>query len=235
MDFVSGRRDIVYDAKLFEIMHKVKAVIFDLDGTITDSIGTILKCTHKTFAEEGLPQPEDSAIMSTIGMELSEGITRLLPEEHKRRGKEVTAHYREIFINTPEFVVDHFFSGVEGLMRNLKLCGFKIGFASGRSRTGMLRTIDGSFLCDYCDALASGNEVPSKPNPQMMYKVCERLRIEPQATIGAGDASLDILMFKNAQAYALGVQTGVWSGEALKTLNPDAMLPHIGMLSNYLS
>ena len=59
-------------------------------------------------------------------MELSEGITRLLPEEHKRRGKEVTAHYREIFINTPEFVVDHFFSGVEGLMRNLKLPWFKI-------------------------------------------------------------------------------------------------------------
>ena len=234
MDFVSGRRDLIEDNNLHALMRKVKAVIFDLDGTLTDSIGTILSCTHKTFAEEGLPQPDVHAIMGTIGLELSEGITRLLPKEHKSRGKEITAHYREIFISTPKYVEDHLFPGTQELMQKLKDCNIKIGFASGRSRTGMLRTINGTFLSDYCDALASGNEVPSKPNPAMMYKVCERLGIEPKDALGAGDASLDILMFQNAQAYALGVQSGVWSGDALKTLNPDALLPNISMLANYL-
>ncbi len=234
MNFASGRRDVVLDDTLCDILKKVQAVIFDLDGTLTDSIGTILACTHKTFEIEGLPQPTDETIMGTIGKELSEGITSMLPQDKKSLGKEITAHYREIFINTPEFVVDRIFPGCEDLMKALREHGIKIGYASGRSRTGMLRTLDATFLGDYCDALASGNESPSKPDPQMMYKVCDRLGVDPKDTLGVGDAQLDILMFKNAKAFSLGVQSGVFSGDALLNLKPDAILPYASMLKDYL-
>ncbi len=230
----SLRRDLVIDEKLPCILKEVKAVVFDLDGTLCDSIPTILNCTRKTFLQEGLTPPLDEDVLKTIGLELSEGITSLLPDGEKHRGLEVTAHYREIFINTPEFVKDYIFPGVFELLENLRKHGLKIAYASGRSKTGILRTLDATFLGDFCDAIAAGNEVPSKPNPLMMFKVCERLNLNPNECLGVGDASLDILMFKNAKSYSLGVQTGVLCGDVLSSLKPDALLPKVSMLDTYL-
>ena len=46
---IEGRRDIVFDVNVKTILGKIDAVVFDLDGTLTDSIGQILSCTHTTF------------------------------------------------------------------------------------------------------------------------------------------------------------------------------------------
>ena len=78
---IEGRRDIVFDVNAKSILGKIDAVVFDLDGTLTDSIGQILSCTHTTFEYLSLPQPDDKAIMSTIGLELGEALTSLLPED----------------------------------------------------------------------------------------------------------------------------------------------------------
>ena len=68
----------------------------------------------------------------------------------------------------------------------------------------------------------------------MMYKVCSRLNVSEKDTLGVGDSGLDIKMYQNASSMSLGVQTGVWSGEALLTLNPDMLLKSIGDLTSYL-
>lgn len=46
---IEGRRDIVFDVNAKSILGKIDAVVFDLDGTLTDSIGQILSCTHTTL------------------------------------------------------------------------------------------------------------------------------------------------------------------------------------------
>lgn len=100
--------------------------------------------------------------------------------------------------------------------------------------TGIKRTLDATFLGDYCDGICAGSEVPSKPNPLMMQTVCQRLNVNVNKVLGVGDSGLDIKMYQNANALSLGVQTGVWSGEALKELHPTFLLPAIGDLTRYL-
>ena len=230
---IEGRRDIVFDAEAKSILERIDAVVFDLDGTLTDSIGQILSCTHTTFEYLDLPQPDDKAIMSTIGLELGEALTSLLPEDKKHLGASVTKDYREIFKSRRDFQLDNLFSGIEPLMKKLRELNIKIGYASGRSMQGIERTMNATFLGNYCDGICAGSEVPSKPDPTMMHILCKRLNVKEQNVLGVGDSGLDIKMYQNAGCFSLGVQTGVWSGEALMRLKPNMLLKGIGDLTAY--
>lgn len=230
---IEGRRDIVFDADASKILSNLEAVVFDLDGTLTDSIGQILSCTHATFDYLGLPQPEDKAIMSTIGLELGEALTSLLPEDKKHLGARVTKDYREIFKSRRDFQLDTLFLGIEPLMKKLRELDIKIGYASGRSVQGIERTMNATFLGKYCDGICAGSEVPSKPDPTMMHTLCKRLNVKEELVLGVGDSGLDIKMYQNAGCFSLGVQTGVWSGEALMRLKPNMLLKGIGDLTAY--
>ena len=57
--YIDGRRDLVVDSSFPEFKNSIKAVVFDLDGTLTDSITQIISCTHKSFSLLGLPLPDE--------------------------------------------------------------------------------------------------------------------------------------------------------------------------------
>ncbi|MCI6796820.1 MAG: HAD hydrolase-like protein, partial [Succinatimonas sp.] len=69
--------------KLGEVLDSVRAMAFDLDGTLCDSIGNIIACTNFTFDAHKYRRPEKNAIVKTIGLRLEEGLRELLPDEHK--------------------------------------------------------------------------------------------------------------------------------------------------------
>lgn len=232
--YIDGRRDLVVDSSFPKFKNSIKAVVFDLDGTLTDSISQIIDCTNKTFSLLNLPKPNEREIMSTIGLELSEGIRKILPEEKKSDYKQITSFYRDVYLQSPELQIDNLFDGVESLMKKIRDKGLKIGYASGRSTAGIKKTLDATILGDYCDALCGGSEVPSKPNPAMMNKISQRLNLPAENILGVGDSSLDIKMFIDANNRSLGVQTGVWSGDALYTLNPDMLLPCVSDMEKYI-
>lgn len=232
---IEGSREIVFDEEAGKILSGIEAVVFDLDGTLTDSIGQILNCTHATFEYLGLPQPDDRAIMSTIGLELGEALTSLLPEDKKHLGPGVTRDYREIFKSRRDLQLDKLFPGIEPLMKKLREFNIKIGYASGRSMQGIERTMNATFLGNYCDGICAGSEVPSKPDPAMMHILCRRLNVKEQNVLGAGDSGLDIRMYQNAGCFSLGVQSGVWSGDALMRLKPSMLIKSIGDLTAYFN
>ncbi|MBQ8023662.1 MAG: HAD family hydrolase [Succinivibrio sp.] len=231
--YIEGRRDIVFDVNAKSILGMIEAVVFDLDGTLTDSIGQILSCTRTTFQYLSLPLPDDKAIMSTIGLELGEALTSLLPEDKKHLGPSVTKYYREIFKSRLDFQLDTLFIGIEPLMKKLRDYDIKIGYASGRSMQGIERTLNATYLGKYCDGICAGSEVPSKPDPTMMHTLCKRLNVKEEMVLGVGDSGLDIKMYQNAGCFSLGVQTGVWSGDALMRLKPDILLEGVGDLTAY--
>lgn len=231
-----GLRDLTAMDGFDSVLPRIKAVAFDLDGTLCDSIPQIISCTSLTFKSFGLDKPNDDAIRATIGLELEEALRRMLPDPMKSRAAEVTAEYRRIFITHPELQIDALFPGVVELMQALKSRGLKIGFISGRSKRGILRTVENTALKDFCDAVAAGDEAPSKPDPEVMYLWCERVGVRPSQVLGVGDSAMDIELCHNAGAYSLGVQSGVLSGEGMQGMKkpPRFMLPAVGMLRDYL-
>lgn len=219
--------------ELGEVLDSVRALAFDLDGTLCDSIGNIISCTNFTFDAHKYRRPDKNAIVKTIGLRLEEGLRELLPDEHKHEYLEFTASYREIFSKHPEFMIDTLFPGVPELMKKLKKRGIKIGIVSGRCLKGIERTLSNTVLGDYCDAVSAGDEAPSKPDPALMYLLSERLNIECKNMLGVGDALIDIYMYKSSGAKALAVQSGVCTKEQLQKAKPEFLLPFAGDLNAY--
>ncbi len=230
------RRDLVQMQGFLEILPTIEAVAFDLDGTLCDSVGRIIACTCELFADLKLPRPSDKAITATIGMRLEEGLRQLLPAEMKGAYLEVTKRYREIFLAHAEFQIDKMFPKVPEVMEALRSRGLKIGYVSGRVTAGVMRTMNCSCLGQYMDALACGEDGPSKPDPTLMQVFSKRINVPCEKILGIGDADLDIGMCRGAGAVAMGVQTGVCSGDKLASLPkpPHFLIPKIGDLLEYL-
>ncbi len=233
-NFTAGARDLNQDLSFAPFARQVKAVVFDLDGTLCDSVGQIVQCTRLTFKYLDLPQPEEDAIKAIIGKKLQEGLESLLPAEIKHRSAEVTAVYRDLFAEKPDIRETRLFPWVPELLSFLKSHGYKIGYASGRSRKGIERSLAESILGNFNDGFCAGDEVPSKPNPAMARIAAQRLGAQCHEILGVGDAGMDVQLFQNASCVSCGVQTGVWSGPALLRLKPNLLLPHAGLLPSYL-
>lgn len=229
-------RPYVQDDGLKDILCNIKAVAFDLDGTLCDSIGNIIACTRALFARLDLRAPQDAEITATIGMRLEEGLRTLLPPPLKKDYEEVTLLYRRIFSEHPEFMLDRIFPGVEELLEALKARGIKIGFISGRIRKGVMRTLDATFLGDYADLIVSGDEGASKPAPDLMRLFSDRSHIPCASILGVGDSDLDVGMCLAAGSYCLAVQTGVCNAEDFLALEakPQFLLPSAADLQGYL-
>ena len=225
-DVTRGRRDLA-EGDFASLLPDLRAVIFDLAGTLCDSIGVIISCTRLTFRNLGLPLPDESKIMRQIGRKLPEVLFSLLPSEHKHLACRALDTYLELHHTHEEFKIDRLFPQAEELLEALQRRGLLLGVASGRMREGIEHTLKRTCLGRYCQAYCAGDEARSKPHPQMMQLVCERLGVDPRQCLGVGDSGLDLEMYQRSGAFSLGVQSGVYSGEALRALKPSLLLPKV--------
>ena len=223
MSFSNGSRDLELLDNFKDIRSRIKAVAFDIDGTLTDSIDQIVACTHYTFDNLKIPRLDDETVKSMIGMELDEGLKKILPGDFRHLKDQITDVYKRTYSEHAEIHQFKTFEGVEELLSAIKQSGLKIGYASGKSSLAMERTLHNTVMGSYCDAYCAGDEVPSKPHTMMMEVLASRLGVRPEEILGIGDAGMDIEMYKNAGAFSCAVQSGVWSGEALLALGPDLM------------
>ena len=235
MHFTEGKRDLVDTGQFQLFKHEIKAVVFDIDGTLTDTIGQIIECTRLTFSHYSLPIPPVTDIKSIIGKKLLEGLTSLLPQDKKVLGEDVTATYRSYYAADEKLRQNILFNGVYELFTLLKDKNYKIGIASGKSTAGVNRTLKETKLDVFVDAICSGDEVPSKPDKAMMLKVAERLSLKPQELLGVGDAGMDIEMYHNAKSHSCAVESGVWSGDGFKALKPEITVPDVSHLIKLFS
>ncbi len=233
-DFTKGRRDLFSPDAFSPYKGQVKAVVFDMDGTIIDSIGQIIDCTKRALLTCRIPIPDDLVIMGMIGKRLNEGIESILPDSFKPYSKEVTAVYRQIFSQNDEIRKPVLFPGIFAMLKTLHEKGYKIGFASGKSQRGVARTLEETDLTRLSSGYCSGDEAPSKPHPLMMQVVSWRLGVSPHEILGVGDTGMDIEMYHNASCISCAVQSGVWSGEALTELDPHLLLPDASYLKDLL-
>lgn len=194
---------------------ETRLIIFDWDGTLSDSLGRIVSCLQMSAGEIGLPVPGDEQGRDIIGLGLAEALARLFPDA----GAAQLVLLRETYSkNFP--VLDReptpFYETVRETLKILKERGFLLAVATGKSRRGLDRVLDSHGMSDYFDATRCADESVSKPDPRMLMELMERFSVRPGEAYMVGDTEFDMEMAVRADIPRIGVSYGAHGADRLR-------------------
>lgn len=198
-------------------------VIFDIDGTLTDSIGRVVSTLKRCGTSFGAPEPDDALCRSAIGLSLKLAVARCYPESSD---DEVFALPTSTAGYTTRRTGPGLRSSLTGsnMLSELQKAGFTLALASGKSRRGVNEVIRNSRLDRFVSFSSAGDEYPSKPAPDMLDAIAEHFGADPARCLMVGDSVLDIAMGINAGMRTLGVSWGAESRKKLLTAEPDEVI-----------
>lgn len=211
-----------------------RLLVFDWDGTLMDSVGTIVACTQAVIRELGLRELPEERIRGTIGLGLRETIDFLVPGCDDALYETIIEAYRRhwylTFRDTPVL-----FAGVEAMLRDLADEGYLLGIATGKSRRGLDFSLHQTGLTGLFHSTRTADEAFSKPHPQMLLDILNDLGVRPADALMIGDTTFDLEMARNAGTGGIGVCTGSHCREDLQRFEPLACLERVVELPAWLA
>ncbi|MFA5242194.1 MAG: HAD-IA family hydrolase [Sulfuricella sp.] len=207
-------------------------LVFDWDGTLMDSAATIVASIQAASRDIGADEPSEAAARHIIGLGLNEAIAALFPDMKATDYGRLAERYRVHFMAQDAEIP--LFAGADEAIQELHAEGFLLAVATGKGRRGLDRVLDHTGLRPYFHATRCADESFSKPHPQMLQELMERLGTSPDKTLMIGDTSHDLQMAVNAGVPCLGAAYGAHPREGLVGFAPLACADTFGELRQWL-
>ena len=211
-----------------------RLLVFDWDGTLMDSIGSIVACTRVVMDELELGGLPEQTIRGTIGLGLRETVEVLCPGGGDQMFARILdcyrKHWHETYRDLPVL-----FDGVRETVLELAEDGYLLAVATGKSRRGLDHALEQTALQDVFHATRTVDEAFSKPHPQMLLDILDELGVRPSAAAMIGDTTYDLEMARNAGTAGIGVCSGSHGREELERLGPLACLERVSELREWLA
>lgn len=200
-------------------MAELKLVVFDVDGTLIDSLAHIKNAMRLAFEHCGQFVPDEGAVRSIIGLSLPQAMQRLAPETSEAQQSELVEAYKTSFqrSETTEVRVDApLFPGARDALDRLKARDdVLLGVATGKSRRGLIRMIGVHALDGYFVTTQVADDHPSKPHPSMLEQCLSDTGVDARDAVIIGDTSFDMEMGRHAGFGTIGVRWGYHPDEEL--------------------
>ena len=214
-----------------------KAVIFDLDGTLSDSINSIKYCGDKALAPFGIGPFEKKQYCYFVGDGAANLVKRALAaggDAELKHFDEAYALYREIFKENCMYEVKPY-DGIRELLAQLKEKGIVIAVLSNKPHAETISVIETLFGKGYFDVIQGQQEgVAIKPSPEGVFQILKKLSLTAEDILYLGDTSTDMKTGKSAGAFTVGALWGFREREELEENHADAIIGHPLELLQYL-
>jgi len=214
-------------------MKPYQLIVFDWDGTLIDSEARIVNCLRAAIADLHLPERTPAQLSNVIGLGLQEALETLYPEGDAKTYQGLVERYRHHFLiqdDTPSEI----FAGVEAMLAALRERDHYLAIATGKGRMGLDKALTETGLQGFFDFTRCADETRSKPHPQMLEEIMDRLGVSPQETVMIGDTEYDLQMANNAGTAALAVSYGVHDKQRLLACDPMACVDDVDALQDWL-
>ncbi len=211
----------------------IKAVIFDWDGTIVDSIEHIANSLHQAATELGFPALEQSAYRNIIGLGMVDALKTLYPALDSGEIDAIREAYGRYFFSK-EATPQQIFTGMTEVLTDLRSAGQGRAVATGKSRRGLDSALRTSGLQPHFDVTRCADETRSKPDPAMLEEILRFYDLAPHQAVMIGDTTYDMEMAQRIGMPAIGVRWGVHDDEALGRFEPRAIVGSVAELRRAL-
>jgi pyrophosphatase PpaX len=198
---------------------KTSVVLFDLDGTMVNSLPFIIDTYKLVFDKLNLPWA-DGEVVRWIGRPLKEIAGYFAGEREEEFLKSYEYYYNLDFEQNISL-----FPGTLEMLDRLREKGMRLGIVTSKGRGGTERTVKVAGLDRYMEVIVTAQDVSiHKPFPEPVLEALRLLGALPQQAIYVGDSFLDVEAGKKAGVTTLAVTWGITAKEELAGLVPDGLL-----------
>lgn len=194
----------------------IKAVLFDLDGTLVNSLADLATAGNHALVKLGCPIHRVDDYKYFVGHGLADLARRILPEN--KRDEDTKAQCLKILL---EYYSEHFvdktyaYEGMPQTIKALNDCGIKVAVASNKAQDMAELVVEKIYGNVFELILGKRESFPVKPDPTMLLYAMEKLNVSPNECVFVGDSGMDMAAAVNAGALPVGVLWGFRTAEEL--------------------
>ncbi len=214
----------------------IKACIFDLDGTLLNTLPTIRHYVNLTLSKFEIGSVSEKDVKKMVG----NGSKKLIERAILKQGAElddfekIHKFYSDSYDKDVTYLT-HTYDGIPELLIELKTSGIKTAVLSNKPDFAAKEAVK-TFLGDLVDVVYGGREdVPLKPDPEGVYQIMEELQVTKDECIFIGDSSVDMQTGKNAGIFAIGVDWGFRDEDELVQNGADKIVSEPAEISDYIA
>ena len=204
-----------------------KAVIFDLDGTLADTIASITYCGNLALSRFGLSSFGEEDYKRFVGDGAAMLVRRALlaaGDERLEHFDEVYEAYLEIFAKDCMYQVKPY-EGICALLEELKRLSVRIAVLSNKPDRDSLRVVEALFGKGYFDFVQGQRaDIPRKPDPAGVYRIMEAFGLPAGDFLYVGDSGVDMKTGRAAGIFTVGVLWGFRDRKELVENGADAVI-----------
>ena len=209
----------------------INTILFDLDGTLIDSIKPILKCLKKTFDDIQIDYPGDIAIKALIGTNLENILSPFMNGEQKNEAAKI---YKQNYINVQEKGGIPLFGDTIDILQYLKNKNYTLGIVTGKLKKFTTPLLKQHHIEHFFDVVIGVDDTQkSKPNPDPLYKALSLVDKTNTEAVYIGDALSDLETARNADMNFIAITTGTTTKKAYEKQGQKTIVPNLLNLKKF--
>ena len=203
-----------------------KLVIFDLDGTLLDTIADLAESANYALKQLDYPTHPVDAIRTFVGNGINKLLERALPaheqtEENIMRMRSHFVPYYDIHnadLSTP-------YPGIVSLLEDLQAKGILIAVASNKYQKATVKLVKQYFPnIDFVEILGQREGINVKPDPSIVFDILQKANLSKENVLYVGDSGVDMQTAINAEVDAVGVTWGFRPRAELEIFRPMGLI-----------
>lgn len=199
-------------------------LVFDLDGTLLDTLPDLVVLTNAALNEQGFPSRTTDEVHSFVGNGARALIYQAVPADATPDQAEITmARWKELYPVIGNKLTKPYPHMAETLAE-LARRGVNLGVLSNKFDQGVHDVIDAYLPGVFAVKYGERADIPRKPDPTGLLRSISELGSTPARTAYVGDSPGDVAVARNAGTYAIGVAWGYHHADALRAAGADAVI-----------
>ncbi len=213
---------------------KYDLVLFDLDGTLLDTLDDLKNAVNVTVTKRGNPPRSREEVRLAIGNGLLKLIARSLPAGTPDEAVQCAVSDFKAYYDSHIDVETRPYPGIIDLLNALVAAGVQIGINSNKYDAAVKKLCESHLNGFYTHAFGESEETPKKPSPIAANRIVRELGIDKTRVLYVGDSAVDLKTAQNAGIAAAWVSWGFRTRDEMGDLKDIPAFDDVGALKKYI-